>query len=121
MVVLTALLLAICAFGCIRSNGSYKVMVCISNQTSDSFYMEYESFDGNKMYIFTVSEGTTLDARFVTKEGKLTCRITDKSGTEYYKSDDVQTGETTVTLDKKGEYRVILHGDDHSGGFWFSW
>ena len=115
------LLLAVCAVGCIRSKGSYRTTACISNQTSDSFYMEYESLKGHKTYYFTAPDDTVLNVRFVTKGGKLSCKITDKSGKEYYVSDDVGNEELTIKLGEKSEYSVALQTDGHQGGFYFSW
>lgn len=83
--------------------------------------MEYASLDGDRKYTFSVPENTTMSVKFVTKEGNLSCVVTDKSGVEYYKNDNVQTEELTIALDKKGEYTVALKAEGHHGSFSFSW
>ncbi len=114
------LLLAVCSFGCIRTKGSYRVTCCVSNQTKDAFYMEYETFDGEKSYIFTTDKEATLSVNFVTKSGKLDCKITDSDGNEYYKGSDVETSEFEVVLGGAGKYTVKLTAKKHSGSFHFT-
>lgn len=121
LIVLLAVLLAACAFGCIRTTGKYRTTMCVSSQTDSGFSMDYEYFDGHKTYTFNAPEGTVLNVRFATDGGELSCVITDKKGKEYYRNEAVETGETTVELGQKGEYSVALVANGHSGAFYFSW
>ena len=120
LTVFFVLLLLVCAVGCIRSTGHYRTILSISNQTSDSFYMKYESFDGEKKYSFSVKENAVLDVDFVTESGKLSCTVTDSDGNEYYKNEDVQTEKISISLGKKGRYSVCLRAEEHKGSFDFT-
>lgn len=114
-------LMALCSFGCIRSTGHYRTTMCISNQTKTAFSMEYDSLDGDKTYTFDVEKDTVLDVKFVTEKGTLSCVVTDKSGKEYYRNDNVQTENLTIKLGGKGDYSVALTAKNHKGSFSFSW
>ena len=114
-------LIAVCSFGCIRTTGHYRTTMCISNQTNTSFSMQYDSLDGDKKYTFDVGAGTVLDVKFETEKGNLTCVVTDKSGKEYYRNDDVQTEDLTIELGEKGTYSVMVTAKGHKGSFSFSW
>ena len=114
-------LLALCAFGCIRTTGHYRTTMCISNQTNSAFSMEYESLDGDRTYTFDVEKDTVLNVKIVTEKGTLSCVVTDKGGKEYYRNDDAQTEEFTVELGEKGRYSVAMTAKDHKGSFSVSW
>lgn len=122
--ILIATCLVVCVLtaalvGC-SSQGKYLVTMCISKQTPTSFSMEYESFDGYRIYKFTLKKTTEVNLRFETVKGKLSCLITDEDGEVMYDQEDVASGGFGVNY-PKGTYTVRLTADHHQGSFSFYW
>lgn len=122
--ILIATCLVVCVLtaalvGC-SSQGKYLVTMCISKQTPTSFSMEYESFDGYRIYKFTLKKATVVTMDFVTKGGKLDCSVVDQDGDEVYEQEDVLSYSIDMTY-PKGTYTVRLTADHHEGSFSFSW
>lgn len=122
--ILIATCLVVCVLtaalvGC-SSQGKYLVTMCVSKQTPTSFSMEYESFDGYRIYKFTLKKTTEVNLRFETVKGKLSCHITDEDGEVMYDQEDVASGGFGVNY-PKGTYTVRLTADHHQGSFSFYW
>ena len=119
LLVLMAVLLFSCA--CTNSTGRFIAKMCVSNQTSTSFSMRYDSLDGEKTYTIKANEGDVMSIKFETTSGSLSCVIRVKGGEVLYQNDSVQTSELNITLPVSGKYEIALKANEHKGAFYFDW
>lgn len=120
-ILLVSCLVALMVAGCTTTRDKYLTIMSVSNQTSDSFSMDYDSFDGVKHYKIRLKQEATISMTFTTTEGTLDCAILDHSNsTTVYEALAVPTSTDTVTL-PKGTYVVRFTGDHHRGGWAFTW
>jgi len=94
------------------------VTMSVSKETPTSFSMEYESFDGYRIYRFELTKTTNVDIRFETISGRLDVLV-NKGDEVFYQQDDVRGGFGLSF--PKGKYTVRLTGDHHQGSFSFDW
>ena len=118
--VVLVMVLALGAVSCDATGGKYLVKMSVSNETARSFSMEYQDFDGYRVYKMKLSAATEVNIRFVTVSGRLDYRITDAKGEVILEQENV-TDMGFGTVFKKGEYTVRLTAEHHQGSYSFSW
>ena len=125
IVILLVFALALCTVlplmvtGCAATGGRYLTTMSVENNTATSFSMQYESFDGYRIYKFKLDKTTEVNIRFETIEGRLDCLIT-RDGETYYESEDIKSSGFGMGF-PKGSYTVRMTGDHHKGSFSFDW
>lgn len=98
--------------------------MCVSNQTSESFSMSYEQFDGMKQYrLKTRQDHTTVRVDVETESGSLSVKVTAADGRDEltYVAENLQTGSYAFEVPNAGKYTVTVTADEHSGSFSFDW
>ena len=108
--------------GALVSSGT--TFMCVSTETSESFSMDYEQFNGSKQYrLKTRQDGTTVRVDVETESGTLSVKVTAAGSKDelVYSADDLQTGSFTFHVPEAGKYTVTVTADKHSGSFSFDW
>lgn len=106
----------------LRSSGT--TFMCVSTETSESFSMSYEKFDGMKQYrLKTKQDNAAVWVNIETESGTLSVKVTsaDKSDTLVYEAENLQTGDFAFTVPEAGKYTVTVTADEHSGSYSFDW
>ena len=117
IIVLTIILLSGCTYG------SYSSTRAVEISTSSQMSMSYEKFNGYKATSIKVKEGNPVDVNvdIVSNTGKLDMSITDEKDHSVYEGKDIPTSSFSVSLDKPGDYKLIVSGEKHSGSYKITW
>lgn len=117
------LLLFVALFaGCVSSGGRFLAVGCVSTQNDTSFSMTYSSLDGKKFYVIHPKKDTTLNVRFETVSGALSCCVIEKStGAVLFDRREIRTSEDAVGLKKGESYTIWIEAKEHEGAFFFDW
>jgi len=115
LVLTTACLAVACS-----SYGRYTVLMSVENNTATSCSMQYQKFDGYRVYRFSVAEVRTFEAHFSTESGTLDYVVTDGSGEVVFEREDVGNVGFASSI-SPGQYTVRVTGHAHCGSFSFDW
>lgn len=118
--VLTALILILPALsGCMKRDVDFTEPEGL--QTPNSIWLAYDDLNDAKEYTVTFAEPTEINAEITTSGGSLWIKIVGKDGTAVYEETVSEKKSFTVNIRDAGEYRFILKGHKHTGGFLFTW
>ncbi|MBO7614444.1 MAG: hypothetical protein J6T15_01930 [Bacilli bacterium] len=112
------LLFAMC--GCSDSESGL-FFSCISVNTANSVFKEYEKFDGECTYKRDFKNETVVSVSTTTKSGTLVLKVLNAdTSEEYYAGNLTEDFSFTVTV-PSGKCSMHVEGKEHSGSFKFSW
>ncbi len=115
-----------CTYGSGVTIGSVEV------NTSSKMSMSYQKFSGYKATDIHLKEGEAVEISvdIVSKEGKIDLTIVKEANKNdeksqkdetIYEGTDLPTSDFTVKIDKPGDYKITVTGDDHKGSYKISW
>ncbi len=118
---LISILLVASLIGC--TTGSYTATLATEKNTSTSMAMTYAKMNGHKTASLSIEDNEILevDVDVVSKDGQLDLSIVNEQDESFYQGTDMPTSSFTVTLDKKGKYKITVNAKDHKGSYNITW
>lgn len=115
--ILVLFLLPICLTGC-KKNGSTFSGSKTGNDTQ--FLVDFDVLNTTVDYAMPLSDGDKIEATIDIEDGKVDILVQNENGTIIYNSDDVESGNLTLSITESGNYTFYVTGYKAKGSIHFN-
>jgi len=119
---MVCVLLGACLAGCKIKAGAFSE-ACV--ELTKSISCESALFDGSKKYTVRAKSGQTLTLEYdvTLDKGTMDLQIKNADGDVVWETsiDDAATDTADLSIEKSGNYQIVLKGDDMGGEYDVSW
>ena len=101
-------------------DGKYEVRGGEGEETDNSFSMQYEDFNGFRLYTIELKTRGIIGMNFKNEAGRLGCAIMNSEGERIFLVGVVEDGHSDFAVGA-GTYTVRLTAEHHKGSYRIAW